>query len=507
VTISAPVLEQPIPASVRETAIEGRFRRITTHQLCLAWWCHTAGHITRRQLRVWFAAHEMHERRRYTARETSPRQRRGANERKPYYGLEELKTLVGGRGSATADAELTADLRHLAKLRLVVIEDHAIRFAVSADQLALDDLSGFWAMFNQLPNPGRGVPVPRRTLRALAGGFSRAVTGVMIALMIRSLFWHRDSGDYRVDGRTKGSWIAEVFGLSRRAVTDARARLIELGWLEAIETSQWELNRWGAHDFIHVEWSTAPGQAVPEAVGEGRGPAETEGESASPTSDNRGGFASPCLNISSFPSERNLKTNNLDPGSGPAGVSGEGVSGKSKPPKPTGAPSLRNILPTDLRETGRLLDLYHQAVAAGRIPGSEAGRLDFFALAERASSRGHRPGALFHWLLGHKRFDFITQADEDAAQQRLRELRQGPREVETPSNRGSRAVSTPAPDSEADKIVRACLLVAERRQIADPFTVAKQVKPDWTRVDWDTAVMAFETARMARLAGQYGEGQ
>ena len=46
-------------------------------------------------------------------------------------------------------------------------------------------------MLAKIPNPGRPVPVPRRMLRALAGGFNRAVMAVIIATLIRSLFWHR----------------------------------------------------------------------------------------------------------------------------------------------------------------------------------------------------------------------------------------------------------------------------------------------------------------------------
>lgn len=486
---------------VREPAITGRFRRITTHQLCLAWWCYSAGHVTRRQLRVWFAAHEMAERRRYTAKDDVPRRRRGdtsTGERKPLYGLPELKALVGGRGSPTADADLAADLRRLSAVGLVQVEDHAIRFATSADQVAVEDLSGFWALFDQIPNRGRTVPVPRRTLRAMAGGFGRAVTGVMIALMIRSLFWHRGTDDYRIDGRTKGSWIAEVFGLSRRAVTDARAHLIGLGWLETIAASQWELNRWGAHDRIHVGWSPSDVAAEQrgEAAGEGNGPATTE--FASPPPENQGEFASPSLNSSAFPSERNLKTSNSDPGSGPAGFSKDRQIREKKPEPPKKA-SLRDIDPAHLRHTPSLVVLFYQAAADGLIADTEAGQLDFFALAERASCRGNNPGGLFRWLLVNRRFDFITLTDEDAAQDRLRALRQGERERRDRRGRGAKPPPPPA-ESKTDRMVQACLAVAAKHRIADPFVILKNVEPTWTREQWEAAVDASEAARYARLS-------
>jgi len=75
----------PAPIGERAERIEGRFRRITVHQITLAWWLYAAGHITRRQLRVYFAAHELAERRRYTSEE-----HRGS---KPLYTIEELSLI------------------------------------------------------------------------------------------------------------------------------------------------------------------------------------------------------------------------------------------------------------------------------------------------------------------------------------------------------------------------------------------------------------------------------
>lgn len=156
------------PKGVWTTHIEGRYRAISVHSLAMAWWCFDAGHITKRQLRIWFAAQEMLERRRYTSKPENSRQPPKAP-RKPSYGLGEIKTLIGGRGSKTADTAIKANLKKLGTLGLI-----SITFATSIDQLTLngstDDLSSFWTMFNQLPHPRRRVPVPRRVLRALAGG-------------------------------------------------------------------------------------------------------------------------------------------------------------------------------------------------------------------------------------------------------------------------------------------------------------------------------------------------
>jgi hypothetical protein len=88
-------------------------------------------------------------------------------------------------------------------------------------------------------------------------------------------------------------------------------------------------------------------------------------------------------------------------------------------PLPT--PSLRHILVQDLRETGRLLQLYAQAVTAGLIGSSEADRLAFVALAHHVLSyRPANPGGLFTQLLRTRHFDYATQDDEDSAVRRLK---------------------------------------------------------------------------------------
>jgi hypothetical protein len=83
---------------------------------------------------------------------------------------------------------------------------------------------------------------------------------------------------------------------------------------------------------------------------------------------------------------------------------------------------LRHILPQDLKETGWLLDLYAQAVRAELIDDSEATRLAFTGLAQHVlSSRPKNAGGLFHQLLRRHCFHFITQAEEEAAQQLLKQ--------------------------------------------------------------------------------------
>jgi hypothetical protein len=84
-------------------------------------------------------------------------------------------------------------------------------------------------------------------------------------------------------------------------------------------------------------------------------------------------------------------------------------------------PTLTHILPQDLQETGRLLVLYAQARQRGLIGPAEADRLTFVALAQHVLTyRPANAGGLFQRLLTRRRWHFVTQADEEAALQRLK---------------------------------------------------------------------------------------
>lgn len=485
-----------------EEGIEGSFRPIGAQQLYMAWWLHTSGRITRRQLRVYFAAHEMVERRRVSSRMAK------CNRTRPFYTIQEVADLVGGRGTPRAIADLKADARSLKAIGLVSIEPHEIRFAGSMDEIDVENASHFKADLERVPNGGRTVPVPRRTLRALAAGFSRAVTGVMLATMIRSLFWHRDTRTYRVDGRTKGSWIAEVFGISRRAVTDARGTLIELGWLEPCEAPQWALNRWGAYDRINTACSADAKQ----------GTASTNdnllnGGSASPKGDISDGSASPDQ-TDSLPLKGNLETRKLRHAPSRSGVEMDsGSGGSSKPAHERGGkrrakatrtrrPTIRDIKQHDLGSMERLLILYTQALELGLAAKGEAGRLDFVSLAERARARGTRSGALFYWLLRERKTAFITQHDEDRAIERIKSHmscalgeRKGTR-IDDAVQCGNADDALAEGLTAEDWFVVACIRTAQKHRI-DPADVACAAK-GWSRQVWEERYDVFQQAQIER---------
>ena len=107
---------------------DGGFIFISAQALVAALWCHRERHITLRQLRVWLALHEM------TARrcELEPG-------RKPVFGLDELRGLVGGGGGQ----HLRRDLKRLESLGLAKARQNGLELLKSVENLKLEELTGF----------------------------------------------------------------------------------------------------------------------------------------------------------------------------------------------------------------------------------------------------------------------------------------------------------------------------------------------------------------------------
>lgn len=154
---------------------------------------------------------------------------------------------------------------------------------------------------------------------------------------------------------------------------------------------------------------------------------------------------------------------------------------------PPGKPDLRNVVPEDLKDTGRLLELYGQAVGFGLVTASECDRLRFVAAAEHARIIGTRnPCGLFVRLVRGGLWHFATHDDEAAASVRLRRHLHGvfpQRRVERePGIRQGRKLSDDA------RLVQAVREVAARSGYrGDPFPLLKREKPEWTR-RWDRAL-------------------
>jgi hypothetical protein len=467
----------------------GGYQLIPAVHLALAWWCYRAKLIRLADLRVWFAAWEMRARR---CRRPSPLPRR--------FGLAELQRLTG-----LSPRRLAESLRRLQAAGLLTWSGSAIGFPASSDAVPLPDPAAFGRFLDRIPNHRRRVPVPRRILRLLAGGARPALIATILGHLLRCLYLKE--GGCSARGRVKASWIADTFGVALRRVKEARRELVALGWLIPLEAGQWELNRWGAHVRINLDWSrldgvdgrpvaAAGGQALaPPAPDSGAGsaPPESDEEPLRDVNNQEPAQGGPTGVYNGMGEEKSTEPAqplpSVVPAAAPAaGTTMPGAATGQADAGPAGKPNLRHVVPEDLRDTGRLLDLYEQAVGRGMALPSEWGRLRFVAVAEHARVVGTKnPCGLFARLVRAGLWHFATGDDEAAASVRLRRHLHG----EMPQRRVEPAAGIrPGPGwSDDARLVQAVREVAARAGLrGDPFPLLKREKPEWSRERWDRAV-------------------
>ena len=155
-----------------------------------------------------------------------------------------------------------------------------------------------------------------------------------------------------------------------------------------------------------------------------------------------------------------------------------------------GKPDLHNVVPEDLKDTGRLLELYDQAVDEGLVTASEWDRLRFVAAAEHARIIGTRnPCGLFVRLVRGGLLHFATHDDETAASVRLRRHLYGAAPPERRAEQG--AVIRPGAGALGRRAAGAGGAYGGgpcRIPTAMPSRLLKRQKPEWTRERWDLAV-------------------
>jgi len=185
---------------------DGGFQFLSVAHLCVVWCAYQQANIQLADVRIWCAAQEMVARRCQLSSGQQPR-----------YQHDELKLLVGRRGGVTAA---------LARLQMAgLLTWNATTLTFPLHVADTDDVAA--TMLAQIPNYRRRVPVPRRLLRFLAKGCSRVLLATTLGHLFRCLYYRQ--GQCRAEGFCKASWIAQVFGVSERAVKTARRRLETLG--------------------------------------------------------------------------------------------------------------------------------------------------------------------------------------------------------------------------------------------------------------------------------------
>lgn len=353
---------------------EGGYRFITAEQLFMAWWCYRTKTIRLFDLRIWFALHEVVSRR---------CQKRKA--RKAQFEVAEIGELVG----CSDEKAIRVGLRRLEACSLVMWSEERVAFGKSAGDLRLSDSTAYYEAFGKITNRRRRVPVPRRILRMVSAGARSTLIATTIGHLLRLAYCR--SGECRLDGCCKSSWLADVFGVDVRSVKTARAYLIEIGWLRPEEMPQWYLNRYGWRGAVNPTWN--------DSVVEKRSPQiHRKDTKRSPLREYKKLSSRTCTN---------QKLAERDPG---------GVCKKRW---------LKNVNAKDLVcQKGRRA-LFRRAVESGIVSNDGASFRYFVAAAERSRRLATRnPAGMFAWLVSNRCWGHLSDVDLNATKRRRADARE-----------------------------------------------------------------------------------
>ena len=409
-------------------------------------------------LRVWLALWEM----------KSWHQARSKSDNIPHYDTSQIASAIKSR-SLTAKRIATA-LSTLGHLNLVNFTSTTLSMATDLNDLQDFELRQLAEqMISNIghANVDRGLRMPRRMLVFLmTSQRPRPVYGgVMLALLIRTMLTKR-YGAYK--GCCTASWIALVFGGNPSSIKSARARLIEGGWFNRLETPQRVRQRYG-------EWVVL---VIEHPVGNHN---ETE-----PPVPPKSCVTEPPLQNQSLSDE--IETNQ----SLQLGAS---------------QPKWVNIQPFDLHTPKRREQLYHAALAAGIIPSTQAHRRTFFSAIAHATRVATRNtcGLLRRLVETPDLHRFISQADEDQASLWLA--------AQQPELNLDSLVSKEPTDDPHDRQIVSYLhnrLLAAGFPTDNCFALimttheGKTNFAGWTQERWDRAVTARQAQRISTLSGESG---
>ncbi|MEM8875305.1 MAG: hypothetical protein AAGD32_13745 [Planctomycetota bacterium] len=351
-----------------------------------------------------------------------------------YFALVEMSTRRAGQGGELKVDEalnlmgLSRSSKNLAKIRRAYAALSDAKLIVAGDRkLSFPDVRTS-PRLAKVPRGDRRVPVPRRVLRLLAKA-TTARTAAVLGYAFRCLHNHRKS--LTRWGLVQVQWIADVFDLNRGSVDRAKQWLVGLGWIKQLPTHGWLVRRHGVRTLIDLRWG---------------------GSAARP-------------GVDELPLARRFtKRHPLPRGSNNQQPAGRRRPGVSKPP------TWRKLTDGDLRDLGRLRELFAQRDSSGAVYANPRFR-DFVALAVRARD-GDRPAALFRWLIDRGRRDWVTQSQEDEA---IRWLKPARKQTMDPPLLG-----TKLPRLEIDPIDYRLFVAAVKTAGCRAFQVLRDHR-GWTR--------------------------
>ncbi len=430
----------------------GGFRMITNLQVCMAWHAYKSGLLrTYRDFRVYFALHEIDERRQA---ENRKRRRRKQAQREfafdPEKLTDEVHSLVGGAGGR----HIRSSLRRLEQAGLIQVAEGSLTFDETPARMPDDIGAGVLDMFNRIDSRkrvrARSLPLPRRMVRHIAGECPAARAATVLGYAMRCLFSARDG--ISAEGSCSVSFVSGLFGVHPRTVKRSRAELITMNWLVLRPADHWHVQRFGGRATVNLAWDDRNGNAG-NVVST---PSCTRLPPRPPRIDTK---TPPPVTNGNLPSGRNQK---------PAERRPVGVWQRF-PPGPDRW--LGHVALEDLRDDDRLAALFERACMARLLKNCESDRLRFFAAAEHALSVGatNMPG-LFVTIVRRDLWRFITQNDEERAVSRMKRMRGGAGVMSgdlTPNHAGRMPTTFPpssrSPSVSIESLVRT---VANQRSIA-----------------------------------------
>jgi len=382
----------------------GGFRMITNLQVCMAWQAYRSGLLrTYRDFRVYFALHEIDERRQAENRKRRCRkqvQREFVFDRKKL--TDEVHSLVGGAGGR----HIRSSLQRLEQAGLIQVAEGSLTFDETPARMADDVSAAVLDMVNRIDSRkrvrARSLPLPRRMIRHIAGAKPAARAATVLGYAMRCLFPAR--GGISAEGSCSVSFVAGLFDIHPRTVKRSRAELIAMNWLIPCPADHWHVQRFGGRATVNLTWkdrSGIGGSAAGAACCTGLSPPPPRTDTKTPPPEaNR-----------NLPSGRNHK---------PAERRANGAWQRSPP---GAGPWLGHVALADLHDDHRLASVFGRACDSRLLNYCESDRLRFFAAAEHALRLGTRnPCGLFAETVRKSGWHMLTQVDEDRARVRLSKL-------------------------------------------------------------------------------------
>jgi hypothetical protein len=470
-------------------SIVGGFVQIPVTQILAVWFACQGLTLGVGEFRAWLACHEM-----------VARRSRTGDGRRPSYGYAELAKHL----------DVTASRAR--RLVAALVSSNLLEWSEAA--ITFPDLppcpDDLLESFAHTIGGGQGsLMVPRRILRLLAGGARRARIAVVLAALFRCLSRRRDG--FRGWGRFKASWVALAFRVGLREVKSARMELVALGWLSIQEDDrQGPMNRQGRAYLIALAWmppatSTARSAPLPSPnVARTAPPLDPiplrEGDqNQDPAPGGPAGVRFPEIGeeirtpptpeplTMPIPPIENIPTSKSGAVPTPRAVTPV-VSGPAPKTRASASPRLSDVKVEDLKDTSRTLALLNEAVGQGWMGPSEADRLRFVGAAEHALAVGEaNPAGLFVHLVRGKWWRFVTCAEEDRANARLKVFLRGPEPPPIASFKSGRPVR-PELSEDARTVIWVRSASAAAGYRGDPFPQVRRHDQSWTRERWDLAL-------------------